>query len=229
MRNAVIQSLTDIALHVNDVQLVLDPLYRFLHSIHKTYKKLNEYLLESILNTILKISVKQPRNVNLKEIIPFLEFTMKDGDSFAMDYALQYAIRIIAYLLHFNHDYLRNNSHILDTLIRYASEDNRNFIRYMGVDAIGNYILQCKDDERDILNRILSLLVQLSLEDEDPDVRAKSIESITEYCLATPGESESISVDGQRVIIFDYYLDQLESTDTQRAENASEAIKFLAC
>nr|MDO8111726.1 hypothetical protein [Candidatus Sigynarchaeota archaeon] len=216
VKNAAILSIVEIGLELNDVQPVLDELYAILEAALKNQQPREEYLVETLLISISKLSVKQPRIVNISKIISVLDYRPAGADADTMDYILQNAIRILAFLAHYNPDKMPVQQLMAIVL------DKREFIRYVAIDALGNLILVKNVPE------IVQLLVTRSLEDDDADVRAMCNESIAEYCTNTKGEDESIIIDGKAVNLLEFYIAKLDASDSFIAENASEALKLLA-
>ncbi|MBN2154098.1 MAG: HEAT repeat domain-containing protein, partial [Candidatus Lokiarchaeota archaeon] len=217
VKNAAILSIVDIGLELNDVVPVLEELYLMLGDTIKEALPQSEHFVETLLESIVKLSLKQPDSVDIDKISIALDYKPAYADNDALDYILQNTLRIIAYLAHYHPDRVP-----VERIAEYARSDKREFIRYMACDVLGNLVLVKP------LPDVIQLLVKKSLEDPDDDVRAMCNESITEYCIHTTGESECVLIDGKQVGLLEYYLAKLDDPDRFTAENASEALKSLA-
>ncbi len=217
VKNAAVLSVVEIGLELNDVVPVLDELYALLGDAISSGKPRSEHFVETLLQSLLKLCIKQPASVDINKIVAVLDFNPAHADTDALDYILQNTLRIIAYLAHYNPDKVP-----IQRVIDIAKNDKREFIRYIACDVLGNTILLKPSPE------IIQTLVKKSLDDPDGDVRAMCNESIAEYCINTEGESESVVINGQQVNLLDYYLEKLNDADQFTAENASEALKSLA-
>ncbi len=217
VKNAAILSIVDIGLELNGVVPVLEELYILLGDTIKQSLPRGEFFVETLLESIIKLSLKQPTAVDVDKVAIALDYKPAHADNDTLDYILQNSLRIIGYLAHYNPDKVP-----VQRIAEYARNDKRDFIRYFACDALGNLILVKP------LPDIIQLLVKKSLEDPDDDVRAMCNESITEYCINTAGDSESVVIDGTQIKILDYYLTKLNDADSFTAENASETLKSLA-
>jgi len=217
VKNAAILSIVDIGLELNDVAPVLDEIYVLISDTITRTKPRSEHFVETMLQSLLKLCIKQPASVNLDKIVALLDFKPPQADPDALDYIMQNTLRIMAYLTHYSPDKVP-----VQRIVELVKNDKRGFIRYIACDVLGNLLLVKPAPE------IIQLLVKKSLEDHDSDVRAMCNESITEYCVNTTGESESVLIDGKKIGLLDYYLEKLDDPDNFTAENASEALKSLA-
>jgi hypothetical protein len=216
VKNAAVLSIVDIGLELNDVVPVLGELYKMIEDSIVAAKPRSEHFIETLLQSVLKLSIKQPTAVNIDKVLSVLDYKPAFADTDALDYILQNTLRIIAYLAHYSPAKVP-----IQRIAGYAN-DKRNFIRYIACDVLGNILLVKPAPE------IIQLLVKMSLEDPDGDVRAMCNESLAEYCTHTAGESETVLVDGKQVNLLDHYLAKVNDADRFTAENASESLKSLA-
>ncbi len=209
------------------VSIALEFLYRILEE-----NSMNEEIVENALETILNLTAKVPKQISLEKIYPFLEYKKETGEfenlnHSAIQFVIQYSLNIIAYCVYYNLE-----SFPLQKVINYL-DDAEPYIRYVACDAIGNYILLSpKNKSEEVLHsekeRILEILIKISIDDADEDVREMAIESISEFLVMNEEKGfEKIKIDGQSMSVLQFYLDKLGDENTEVKNRASEAIKAI--
>lgn len=220
VRNAAGESLTEMIVEgsykdKSFVNSILDVIYDVLET-----QKDNKEIIETTLEALTDICIKVPKDINIEKIVPFLDYyeVKENSNSTIAGYILQHTLYILGVIVYDN----------LDTFPYEKTfkllEDSRNYIRYRAVDSLSNYILAIKDQEH--IDTIVKALIKTSLEDQDPDVREISIESIAEFLIIK--REYQVNIDGTSISILDYYIDALNSFEKERMENASEALKSIA-
>jgi HEAT repeat protein len=217
VRAAAVQSITEMVTEGDYrseqfVKIVLDTLYEVLDE----NGKIGRYA-ESTLECILNLCSKIPTKINIDKILPFIKYR-ESVDEDINGYVEQYAINIIGSIVYYNLDKFP-----LIDMAKYL-KDERNYIRYVAADAIGNYILKKPNDSK--TEEILKTLMALSLEDHDPDVTEMCAESVTEFLIMN--KKYSVNIDGREQTILEYYTNALDSDSEKIKENASEAMKSIA-
>ncbi|MFX1237163.1 MAG: HEAT repeat domain-containing protein [Promethearchaeota archaeon] len=191
------------------IEMALNPLYEILDSHAE-----DEVIIETTLETLLSSCGKAADDIDIKKVLPFLNYDVPGGDKVIIGSIIRTAISIIAYMVYYNLESFPVNE------IKKYLDDERVYIRYVAVDAIGNYLIEKMDEE------LLKKLMEMSIKDEDPDVTEMCAESIAEVLIMNKGLK--ISIKGQDISILDFYLNTLESSNRIEAENATEALKSIA-
>ncbi|WP_371801644.1 HEAT repeat domain-containing protein [Candidatus Lokiarchaeum ossiferum] len=194
------------------VKLALDAVYTVLKD------DTNEGAIDTCLEALVKMSARIADDIDIEKIIPFLTYS-KGKDQDTTDFIIQNAIIILSYMVYYNMDQF---TAILNDLKPFL-KDQRDFIRYAAVDALGNYILKCPEDK---IDDILVELLILSTNDANDDVAHIATESIAEFLIMHKGYK--ITIDNQTISILDYYMNALVSSNVQVTENASEALKQIS-
>ncbi|MHA1340774.1 MAG: hypothetical protein ACTSRZ_11865 [Promethearchaeota archaeon] len=190
--------------------------------LSRTYDILNKYYktgryMETALQLLHNFCLKVPDKIDIQKIMPFLNYN-ETKNPIIKGFIEEYAIRIIGITVYYNLDKFPKQE-----IIKYTN-DSRNYIRYVAIDALGNYILKKPDDPD--AKQIVQILLEKSLKDEDPDVNEMSVESIAEFLIMNPRfQAEKL---GNEEYILNYYLDALENENRTIKENASEALKSIA-
>ncbi len=216
-KTAAIQAIVEMGMKAKNVSVVIDRLFTILDAARGSKQPYSEYIVESVLDSLQKLVVRQPDKINAGRILPFLDYTPNTGDAETLNYILHATLKILAFLAHHQPDKIP-----VERVRSLASDPARPFIRYVACEVLGNIVLHEPNDE------ILTFLVNASLHDPNTDVRDIANESITEYCIKTKGRSETVKIDGKPVLVIDHYMAMLDAPDRQVAENASEALKTLA-
>ncbi|HME55279.1 MAG TPA: hypothetical protein VKM55_23930 [Candidatus Lokiarchaeia archaeon] len=216
VKNSVIQSVMAIGMSVKDVRPVLDALQLLLDESIELALPQSEYLVETLLQPLYKLSMRQPRAIDIDKMIGLLDYQPSFAEQDTNDYILLMTIRIIASLVYYHPDEVP-----VERLMAFAN-DKRDFIRYVAIDALGHLIMSREIPE------ILSILVKKSLEDEEKEVRDKCNEKIVEHVINEGAEREIITIDGLTYNLIEYYLEKLSDDIPFIAENASDALKTLA-
>ncbi|MHA1728252.1 MAG: HEAT repeat domain-containing protein [Promethearchaeota archaeon] len=195
-------------------------------ALSSIYNILEDYenveAIDTALDALVKMCAKIPENVNIDRIIPFMLLKPLPKNENTVNFIIQNAINIIAYIVYYNLDKFPLND------MKSFLKDDKNFIRYSAADALGNYILKYEEagiDERTVEEIVLDLM-EHSLNDEDPDVNEMCTESIAEF-LITHRDYE-VMIDTQKISILKYYTSALNSSNQRMVENASEALKSIA-
>lgn len=215
VKNSVIQSIVSIGMAVKDVRPVLDALELLLDESIELALPRSEYLVETLLQPLYKLSIRQPRAIDIGKMIALLDYQPSFAEQDTNDYILLMTIRIIASLVYYHPDEIP-----IERLMVFAN-DKRDFIRYVAIDALGHLIMAKEIPE------VLSILVKKSLEDEEMEVRDKCNEKIAEHVINEGADREIITIDGLTYNLIEYYLEKLSDDVPFIAENASDALKTL--
>ncbi|MHA1999554.1 MAG: HEAT repeat domain-containing protein [Promethearchaeota archaeon] len=190
------------------VEMILDTIYEILET-----KQDNPEIIDTALDALLDASHKVAEFINIDKILPFLEYSRGENENIR-SFIVENTISILGYTVYYN-----LVKFPLAVVLKYL-KDPRNHVRYVAVDAIGNYILKSGDDlEREA---ILKVLLEMSLNDPDPDVTEICRESISELLVLHP----NITVYGNSVL--SRYSSALNASESNVQENASEALKVIA-
>ena len=204
-----IQAISELSFGFEDSLSVLDYFYQILQDDVE-----DPYLIEKILTAIIKLCSRHADKIEVKKIIPFLNYQKEDTEQEILNYILQNSIVILGHIAHITPEKIPKEK-IMPLL-----EDPRDFIRYVATDTIGNFMLATND------LGILQDLFLISLQDPDEDVRDMAIESIQEFLMIQPTSEISYNDQKKRPIL-DLYLEALLSSNRKIAENASEALKYI--
>ncbi len=216
LRTAAFQAISEMVMEGSSddkefVQIALNKIYDILTENFK-----NPDIIDTAMESLVQMSTKIADDLDIQKILPFIHYSEgKDKDT--KNYIIQNAIIILGYMVYYNIDTFPLKD------IRNFLKDERNFIRYVASDAIGNFILKCSGDHKEIL--LIDLMV-MSLHDEDSDVNEMCAESITEFLILNK-KYEPV-IDGQKISVLDYYVKALSSSERKIAENASEALKSIS-
>jgi HEAT repeat protein len=216
LRTAAFQAISEMVMEgSNDdkefIQIALAKIYNILADNYK-----NPDIIDTAMESLVQMSAKIANDLDLSKILPFIHYSEgKDKDT--KDYIIQNAIIVLGYMVYYNID-----TFPLEDIRKYL-KDERNFIRYVASDAIGNFILKCPEEQKETL--LLDLMV-MSLHDADSDVNEMCSESITEFLILNKNYEPEI--DGQKISILDYYLKALSSSKKKVSEKASEALKSIS-
>lgn len=191
------------------IKMALNPLYDILESHAE-----DEVIIETTLEALLSSCGKSADDIDIKRILPFLNYNAQGRDKVIVGSIIRTAISIVAYMVYYNLESFPVNE------IKKYLDDDRGYIRYVAVDAIGNYLIEKIDEE------LLKKLMEMSIKDMDPDVIEMCAESITEVLIMNKGLK--VSIKGKDISILDFYLNALESSNRIEAENATEALKSIA-
>ncbi|MHA1765915.1 MAG: HEAT repeat domain-containing protein, partial [Promethearchaeota archaeon] len=216
LRTAAFQAISEMVLEgSNDdkdfIRIALSKIYKILEEHHN-----DPDVIDTALESLVQMSAKIADDLDISKITPFIHYSVgKDKDT--NDYIIQNAIIILGYMVYYNID-----TFPLEDIRNYL-KDERNFIRYVAADAVGNFILKCPDKLKESL--LIDLMV-MSLYDPDPDVNEMCAESITEFLILNKNYEPVI--DGQKISVLEYYLNALSSSDNKVSEKASEALKSIS-
>ncbi|MBN1801109.1 MAG: HEAT repeat domain-containing protein [Candidatus Lokiarchaeota archaeon] len=191
------------------IKMALNPLYEILESHTE-----DEVIIETTLETLLSCCGKAADDIDIQKVLPFLNYNVHGGDKVIIGSIIRTTISIVAYMVYYNLESFPVND------IKKYLDDDRGYIRYVAVDAIGNYLIEKVDKE------LLRVLMEMSIKDEDLDVTEMCAESIAEVLIINKGLK--ISIEGQDISVLDFYLKALESSNRIEAENATEALKSIA-
>jgi tetratricopeptide (TPR) repeat protein len=194
------------------VNIALSLMYKTLES-HKS----NPDVIETSLEAILMMCTKIPKDVNFDTIKQYIHYSQEGADPDTIGYIHESAISILASTVYFN-----TEKFPIDDMIKFM-DDPREFIRYVAADALGNFIIKGMTYEQE---HILRILMDHSLNDDDPDVTEMCAESVTEFLVTN--KNYQVTLDSQKTEILDYYLKALDSDKAIVSENASEALKSIA-
>ncbi|MFX0103310.1 MAG: HEAT repeat domain-containing protein, partial [Candidatus Hodarchaeota archaeon] len=190
----------------------VDKILGMIYDILENFKD-NPDIIDTAIDALLKVSVKVAEHIDINKVLPFINYQQGKNERL-LNFIIENAISILGYLVYYN-----LNRFPVGMISTYLQDERAN-IRYYAVDALGNYILNSIDDgEREM---ILSGLMEMSLNDPNPDVTEMCRESITELIILHPG----FTVEGKTVL--NYYMEALNSENRQVKENASEALKSIA-
>ncbi len=215
LRTAAFQAISEMVMEGQGdnefIQIALGKIYNILSDSY-----INSDVIDTAMESLVQMSAKVADDLDISKILPFIHYSEgKDKDT--NNYIIQNAIIVLGYMVYYNIDTFPLKD------IRNFLKDERNFIRYVASDAIGNFILKCSDGHKEIL--LIDLMV-MSLYDEDSDVNEMCAESITEFLILNK-RYEPI-IDGQKISVLDYYLKALSSSERKIAEKASEALKSIS-
>jgi len=216
LRTAAFQAISEMVMEgSNDdkefIQIALAKIYNILADNYK-----NPDIIDTAMESLVQMSAKIANDLDLSKILPFIHYSEgKDKDT--KDYIIQNAIIVLGYMVYYNID-----TFPLEDIRKYL-KDERNFIRYVASDAIGNFILKCPEEQKETL--LLDLMV-MSLHDADSDVNEMCSESITEFLILNKNYEPVI--DGQKISVLEYYLKALSSSKKKVSEKASEALKSIS-
>ncbi len=191
------------------IKMALNPLYEILESHTE-----DEAIIETALETLLSSCGKAADDIEIKRILPFLNYNAQGRDEAIVGAIIRNAISIIAYMVYYNLESFPVNE------IKKYLDDDRSYVRYVAVDAIGNYLIEKIDNE------LLKILMEMSLNDKDSDVTEMCAESIAEVLIMN--KELKVSIKGQDISILEFYLNALDSSNRMEAENATEALKSIA-
>ena len=216
LRTAAFQAISEMVMEgSNDdkefIQIALKKIYNILTDSYQ-----NADIIDTAMESLVQMSAKVANDLDISKIIPFIHYSEgKDTDT--KDYIIQNAIIVLGYMVYYNID-----AFPLEDIRNYL-KDERNFIRYVASDAIGNFILKCPEEHKETL--LIDLMV-MSLHDEDSDVNEMCAESITEFLVLNKNYEPVI--DGQKISVLNYYLKALSSSKKKVSEKASEALKSIS-
>ncbi|MHA1476226.1 MAG: HEAT repeat domain-containing protein [Promethearchaeota archaeon] len=216
LRTAAFQAISEMVMEgaSEDKQFVQIALNKIYNIIADNYK--NPDVIDTAMESLVQMSAKIANDLDIAKILPFIHYSEgKDKDT--KDYIIQNAIIVLGYMVYYNIETFPLQD------IRNYLKDERNFIRYVACDAIGNFILKCSQEHKETL--LIDLMV-MSLHDEDSDVNEMSAESITEFLILNKNYEPVI--DGQKISVLDYYLKALSSSKKTVSEKASEALKSIS-
>lgn len=177
----------------------------------------SDYIVESALHATRLLALDHEAAIDTGLIVSMLDFHPSTGDEDTAMYIMNETLRILAYLVHRQHDAIP-----VDKIVALATARGKEHVRNAACEVLGNYILKRPRDD------LIAFLVERALQDPDPDVRDTCIESVAEYCIQADGTDESFTVDGKRVRVIDHFLAMVRSSNATIAERASEALKSLA-
>lgn len=217
VRTAAFQSITEMILEGQNqdkefVAVALGSIYEVLDQEYK-----NPEAIDSALEALVQMSAKIADDLDLAKIMPFLKY--KEGkDQELINYIIQNAITILAYMVYYNIDKFP-----IEEVRKFLKDEERPHIRYVAADCVGNFILKGSKKYKE---QILTDLMVMSLNDEDIDVVQMCAESVAEFLVMHKNYVPTI--DGHKISILDYYTNALTSKDSRVAENASEALKLIS-
>ncbi|MHA1671426.1 MAG: HEAT repeat domain-containing protein, partial [Promethearchaeota archaeon] len=216
LRTAAFQAISEMVMEgaSEDKQFVQIALNKIYNIIADNYKKPD--VIDTAMESLVQMSAKIANDLDISKILPFIHYS-EGNDKDTKDYIIQNAIIILGYMVYYNIDTFPLED------IRNNLKDERNFIRYVACDAIGNFILKCSQEHKETL--LIDLMV-MSLHDEDSDVNEMCAESITEFLVLNKNYEPVI--DGQKISVLDYYLKALSSSKKAVSEKASEALKSIS-
>ncbi|OLS14437.1 MAG: hypothetical protein RBG13Loki_1922 [Promethearchaeota archaeon CR_4] len=194
------------------VTAALNPIYQILDEHYRDAE-----IIDSALEAILKMCAKVSQDVDVNKILRFLHYNEGTQEEIK-EYILESTIGILASIVYFNIEKFP----VAD--IRKLLNHKQGYIRYVAVDAIGNFILKGGTEQEK--SSILLDLIAHSIQDSDIDVVSICAESIAEFLVMRPGYT--IAQNGNNVSILEHYVKFLDSPDSKVAENASEALKSIA-
>ncbi|MHA1520450.1 MAG: HEAT repeat domain-containing protein [Promethearchaeota archaeon] len=217
VRTAAFQAITEMILEGQNqdkefVNTILAVIYSILQEEYD-----NPEAIDSAFEALVQMSAKIADDLTLEKITPFLKYS-EGEDQDLIDYVIQNAITVLSYMVYYNIDKFP-----LASVRSYLKDGKRAYIRYVAVDAVGNYILKGPDEAKEA---ILVDLMVMSLHDTDLDVVQMCAESVAEFLIMHKGYTPVI--DNQKISILDFYTNALSSSDSKVAENASEALKMVA-
>ncbi len=217
VRTAAFQAITEMILEGQNqdkdfVNTILTVIYAILQEEYD-----NPEAIDSAFEALVQMSAKIADDLTIEKITPFLDYSEGD-DQDIIDYIIQNTIVVLSYMVYYNIDKFP-----LVKIRTFLKDEKRAFIRYVAVDAVGNYILKGPDSAKEA---ILVDLMVMSLHDTDIDVVQMCAESVAEFLIMHKGYKPLI--DDQQISILDYYTKALTSADSKVAENASEALKMIA-
>ncbi|MHA1738689.1 MAG: HEAT repeat domain-containing protein [Candidatus Heimdallarchaeota archaeon] len=215
LRTAAFQAISEMVMEGSGdkefIQIALGKIYDILADSYS-----NPDVIDNAMESLVQMSAKVANDLDISKILPFIHYSEgKDKD--AKNYVIQNAIIVLGYMVYYNID-----TFPLEDIRKYL-KDERNFIRYVACDAIGNFILKCPQEHKETL--LVDLMV-MSLHDIDSDVNEMCAESITEFLVLNKNYEPVI--DGQKISVLEYYIKALSSSERKIAENASEALKSIS-
>jgi HEAT repeat protein len=217
VRQAALASLSEMVLEGNSedkefVNIALSQIYSILEEVD------SPEVIDTCLDALVKMCARIADDIDFEKIVPFIRYNV-GNDQDTIDYIVQNAIVVISYLVYYNLDKMEA---ILPELKEFL-KNPKNFLRYVAVDALGNYILKCPEDK---ISLVLMEILILSTNDLDNDVAQMATESIAEFLVMHKGYQ--VEINNQKISILDYYLNALTSDDKSVSENASEALKQIS-
>ncbi|MHA1731021.1 MAG: HEAT repeat domain-containing protein [Promethearchaeota archaeon] len=211
--NALVESVTEGEYGDREfVESILGPIYAILEGRYQ-----NPDIIDSALDAVVKLCVKVAEFVKMDKILPFLDYSAGKNERLR-GFIVQNALAVLAYVVYYNIETFPVGK------IRAFLDDKRSYVRYVAVDAIGNYILKSTDAQEK--ESLLLDLVERSLHDPDPDVTEICAESITEFLVLHAGFQ--VTRDGRKQSVLEVYTSMLDDPDPNVAEKASEALKSIA-
>lgn len=194
------------------VTTILAPIYRVL-SEHAD----DADVVDTALEALVKMCIKIQEFVTIDRILPFLDYTEGQTER-VRGFILQNALVILGYIVYYN------MTQFPVARVREFLDDERNYVRYVAVDAVGNYLLKAPDAA--LQAEVLGDLMHRALTDPDPDVTEMCVESVTEF-LVMHREARG-KVEGASLSPLEFFTRALDDANRQVAENASEALKSIA-
>jgi len=134
LRTAAFQAISEMVMEGSGdkefIQIALTKIYDILADNYK-----NPNIIDTAMESMVQMSAKIANDLDISKILPFIHYSEgKDKDT--KDYILQNAIIVLGYMVYYNIDTFPMED------IRKFLKDERNFIRYVACDAIGNFILK---------------------------------------------------------------------------------------
>jgi HEAT repeat protein len=216
VKAAVIQSIVSMGMEVIEVKPILSALQVLLDDSISSNRPRSEYLVETIIEPMLKLATRDPSAIDFDRIVGLLDYAPSFAEPDTIEYILLSTLRTIAYLARHN-----TSKMPVDRVIQYATDD-RAHVRCVAVEALGNFLLVADSPD------IVSLLVKRMLEDPDQDVRSMATDGLAEFIIDRGNETEYVTIDGTSYTILDYVLQHVTDEREFVAVNASDALKALA-